>query len=57
MRRPWVILAFFVSFTWMAEAVTEEAFNEEYAKNTHPCYLKWTMVFTPRENMMKKAYQ
>ncbi len=42
-----------------AEALlaTEDAFNEEYVKNAHPCYLKWTMVFAPREDMMKKAYQ
>ena len=35
---------------------TEDAFAEEYVDVAHPCYLKWTMVFTPRPEDMEKAY-
>ena len=42
-----------------AEALmaTEDAWAEEYVKGAHPCYLKWTMVFGPREVFMRKALQ
>ncbi len=46
-----------------AEALlaTEDAFAEEYigtgSEITHPVYLKWTMIFAPREEFMERAYQ
>ncbi|MBN2562109.1 MAG: hypothetical protein JXQ75_14380 [Phycisphaerae bacterium] len=46
-----------------AEALlaTEGAFVEEYvgrqADVTHPCYIKWTMVFSPREDQLERAYK
>ncbi len=46
-----------------AEALlrTEDAFAEEYIGRkgsvTHPVYIKWTMVFGPREKEMERAYQ
>lgn len=46
-----------------AEALlaTEDAFAEEYlgrkTEVTHPCYIKWTMVFSPREKDLDKAYR
>ena len=36
---------------------TQDAFQEEYVRNAHPCYIKWTMTFHPRGDMMEKAYQ
>ena len=45
-----------------AEALlaTEDAFAEEYigtrSEITHPIYLKWTMVFAPRDEFMEAAY-
>ena len=36
---------------------TQDAFCEEYVPGTHPCYLKWTMTFHPRGEMMERAYQ
>ncbi|MBE9510825.1 MAG: hypothetical protein IMY71_08105 [Bacteroidetes bacterium] len=39
---------------------TEDAFAEEYigtcSEITHPVYLKWTMVFAPRDEFMEAAY-
>ncbi len=42
-----------------AEALlaTEDAFNEEYVRGTHPCYLKWTMIFAPLDKWMEAAYK
>ncbi len=46
-----------------AEALlaTEDAFAEEYLGRqsavTHPCYIKWTMVFSPRAEPLEKAYK
>jgi hypothetical protein len=46
-----------------AEALmaTEDAFAQEYLGTrqevTHPCHLKWTMVFRPQKSMMEKAYR
>ena len=46
-----------------AEALlaTEDAFAEEYigtgSEITHPVYLKWTMIFAPRDEFMERAYQ
>ena len=41
--------------------ITEDAFAEEYigtgSEITHPVYLKWTMIFAPREEFMERAYQ
>jgi len=41
--------------------ITEDAFAEEYigrrADVTHPVYIKWTMVFSPRANELEKAYK
>lgn len=41
--------------------ITEDAFAEEYigrrADVTHPVYIKWTMVFSPRADELEKAYK
>lgn len=46
-----------VSATVQALLASEDAFAEEYVKGTHPGYLKWTMVFSPRDSFMEKAYK